>query len=77
MRNGQWVKACGGDFGAYWKSGAWHRFDCIGCMFALKLLHPSNRLQGRTLPQDYHLMPVEHRHDKVVHGQWLAEGRPI
>ena len=77
MKNGQWTKAIGGDFGEYYKSGQWHRFECIGCMFANGLLKPSDRIQGRNPSNKLNQMPVEHRHDPKIHGDWLKAGKPI
>lgn len=76
IKSGNFVKAAGGDFGAFWQGGRWHRFDCIGCMYAQKILKPTDRLQGRALPVRFTQMEVEYRHDSATHAAWLSAGKP-
>lgn len=75
-KNGQFYKVVGGEFGIYWKDGRWHRFDCIGCMYAAGILNPTDRLGGPP-PINLSFIPVEHRHDVALHADWLRAGKPI
>lgn len=75
-KNGRFYKVVGGDFGIYWASGRWHRFDCIGCMYATGILRPEDRIAG-PLPIQINNLPVEHRHDRELHADWLQKGKPI
>lgn len=74
-KNGQFFKAVGGDFGCYWKNGRWHRFDCIGCMYAAGILRPADRLSG-PMPMQLSYLTVEHRHDPILHADWIQKGKP-
>lgn len=76
IKNGKFYKAVGGDHGMYWMSGKWHRFDCIGCMYASEILKPTDRLNG-ALPNSFKDLPVEHRHDVTLHANWLHNGKQI
>ena len=68
-------KAIGGDFGVWWQKGKWHRFECLGCMYASGILNPLDKEAG-TLPQKFASMSVEQRHDVKLHGDWLRAGKP-
>lgn len=76
MKKGDFIKVVGGDHGVRWNGRAWERFECVGCMYAQRLIVPTNRLQGKYLPMDFSKMPVIYRHDVAIHRDWIRRGKP-
>ena len=74
-KNGQFYKAVGGDQGAVKLNGRWHRFDCVGCMYAKGIINPVDRLQGVAI--NLNALQVEYRHEPEAHTAWLKAGKPI
>ncbi len=75
---GSYIKACGGDFGLYFDGRKWVSFECLGCAIAKGLVIPSLRLHNgdhQALNKRVGYNYTE-RHDKAIHNEWLAKGKP-
>lgn len=78
IQKGSFIKACGGDFGLYFDGRKWVSFECLGCAIAKGLIVPALRLHNGSHPKLNKLAGYNfvERHDKIVHKQWLASGKP-
>jgi hypothetical protein len=80
-KDGQYHKQVGGDKGLVRRNGKWVRFDCIGCLYAMKLAVPSWRvvLPLRTFMIHFTWSPDMEiiRHDPSLHKTWLESGKPF
>ncbi len=79
LRQGDYIKAYGADWGMYFNGKKWISFECLGCVVAKGLVVSSQRLSTADHPRLLQKIGhnfVEH-HDKQIHNQWLAAGKPV
>ena len=74
LTTGDYMKAEGADWGAYWNGKIWVYFQCVGCEYARgnakKRIQNSKRVKLGKWNQ-------EHTHNKELHNQWIQSGKPV
>jgi hypothetical protein len=78
-KRGDFIKAVGADWGAWFDGKKWHTFACFGCLVAT---HPiRDRLQNGDYPalsKNFATGKLaEIKHDPETHNRWFLAGKPV